>query len=440
MSYSGTIRSIDNTLNSLQCNYDNIIGSENPIVQIISLDIKGVFEDVRFGLRELIDLVQPEILEDVLEEYRVFKKCRELIAAYKDVIQKQLHDDLFITIKKAEEQYKELLNSIVLAISQKNDLLKDCAESIEEYMNEYECLYELRGLLEYSFRRACDKYSNELDELKKRAFTHDDWINLLRTEFDAMECVTTGQTDSLLKEERFSIFRYDTRFIHEPFLVSEIRNVLKADDIYLFNTLPESVIEALNYSCLDPMGDGNIDFLFKCVLRHNIIVSEIYPEKKKEFLTWMGKKPLDNQSSEQSKGNSEEKEIEASKTKKTRGPRFQVLFMKDGNKNIEDTKILKTEAERVKRYIRNNHLGDHTLNTSKDDNLNKMISCFWWRWHKKTFVGEDIPAAAIFRFLTEQCGLKTSVTQKSYTNKIKGIILDKPFDINMDKKIGGYFI
>ena len=287
MSYSGTIRRIDKALDALEADFQEFRDCNNSLVKIISSNISLIFEDVDVELHSLVGYIQPEILEDVLEAYRIFNRCRKLLSLYRVFFENQNNVELHDMIYKAEEQYKELLDSMFNAYRQQRQRLRECTQSIIEYMYEYDYCRCLPSLLQHEFRSRCEmEYTYKLDELKKKAFTPADWTRMLQTEFDAMEYVAQGQTSALANVERFSLYSNDMLFIHSSTLVKAIREELKADNIYLFDTFHQTVIDALEFSSLSDKSDEQLDLLFKCVLRHNIIIGEIYPEKKREFQKW----------------------------------------------------------------------------------------------------------------------------------------------------------
>lgn len=114
------------------------------------------------------------------------------------------------------------------------------------------------------------------------------------------------------------------------------------------------------------------------------------------------------------------------------------LFIKIGSAN-EDVEAKKREAERLKKYLTNHHLSGRKLTTRKDDSLNEIVVAFLKRWQDSKLIGEQIPGAAVFRFLTEDIGLESEVTCESYAAKVKTFVTDIDVSIETDKEIGKSF-
>lgn len=128
---------------------------------------------------------------------------------------------------------------------------------------------------------------------------------------------------------------------------------------------------------------------------------------------------------------------EASATTKSRGPKTQYLFA-DVRGN-EDTSRTKTEAERVRKFVADHHMGNMQLDSKSTNRLNLLVACFWYRWNERKWVSQEPQGAAIYRFFTEQCGLECAVLQKAFSTKICNIINAGKKDYQIYDDLDSYF-
>ena len=127
----------------------------------------------------------------------------------------------------------------------------------------------------------------------------------------------------------------------------------------------------------------------------------------------------------------------ASAPAKPRGPKTQYLFA-DVRGN-EDTSRTKTEAERVRKFVADHHMGNMQLDSKATNRLNLLVACFWYRWNERKWVSQEPQGAAIYRFFTEQCGLKCAVLQKAFSTKICNIINAGKKDYQIYDDLDSYF-
>lgn len=104
--------------------------------------------------------------------------------------------------------------------------------------------------------------------------------------------------------------------------------------------------------------------------------------------------------------------------KSARGPRMRYLFVKNGYDYEEDEAVKEREKERFLSYLSQHDLKSRELVCKKDDTLNKTIVCFLKCWKERNMISDPPCFPAIFRFLRDDCGLKSSITERSYANKI----------------------
>lgn len=101
-----------------------------------------------------------------------------------------------------------------------------------------------------------------------------------------------------------------------------------------------------------------------------------------------------------------------------RGPQKQALFI-NGKSTKEDVQTKNKEKQRFLHYLSEHKLSSRHLNCNKEDLLNDIITCFLKIWQDYKLITDSPSGAAIFRFLTVDCQIKSDVTEQSYSNKIK---------------------
>lgn len=105
-------------------------------------------------------------------------------------------------------------------------------------------------------------------------------------------------------------------------------------------------------------------------------------------------------------------------TPSSRGPRKQFLFI-DGKPTVENEQVRRREKARFRAYLSAHKLGSRQLTCLREDLLNEVVICFLLRWIELELIAERPSGGAVFRFLTEECGLVSTVTERSFSNKIK---------------------
>lgn len=113
------------------------------------------------------------------------------------------------------------------------------------------------------------------------------------------------------------------------------------------------------------------------------------------------------------------------KTRKSRGPRKKFLFALDGIDTKENETVKMREKERLKTYLSKHCLKSRKLVCTKDDTLNKTIVCFLKKWMGMGLTTEGPSGSAVFRFLTEDCGIESDVQEKAYGNRVKEWMKEK---------------
>lgn len=118
-------------------------------------------------------------------------------------------------------------------------------------------------------------------------------------------------------------------------------------------------------------------------------------------------------------------EDHSAKAEKPRGPRKKFLFIHDGIDTKENAVVKQREKERLCSYLSQHCLKSRKLVCTKEDTLNKTIVCFLLKWMEKGLTAEEPSGGAVFRFLTEDCGIVSEVQEKAYANRVKEWIKDK---------------
>ena len=121
-----------------------------------------------------------------------------------------------------------------------------------------------------------------------------------------------------------------------------------------------------------------------------------------------------------------------------RGQQKQYLFT--GSKPTEENgEVRDMEKHRFMRYLSDHKLGSRRLTCQTGDTLNDVVTCFAIEWQARGLTAEPPSGRAIFRFLTEECGLQSEVTELSYANKIKHRLRSKEYTVETQKEVNLYF-
>lgn len=131
-------------------------------------------------------------------------------------------------------------------------------------------------------------------------------------------------------------------------------------------------------------------------------------------------------------------EVEKVKEKKSVGPKKKYLFIKDGNEHIEDSAVMRREKDKFMKYLSKHNLSSRPLTSAKDDTLTSVFVCFWKCWCDNNLVASSPTGPAIFRFLTEECSLKTEVTQKAFSNVVVSVLKAGSFSVQTYRDVSAY--
>lgn len=120
------------------------------------------------------------------------------------------------------------------------------------------------------------------------------------------------------------------------------------------------------------------------------------------------------------------------------GPRKQFLFI-DGRPYCEHVAVRECEKKRFMNYLSRHKLGSRPLVCLKDDTLNDVVTCFVLHWQERGLTAAKPSGGAIFRFLTETCGMATQVTEDSYSNEIKERLNRKRYTVETYRQVSQSF-
>lgn len=144
-----------------------------------------------------------------------------------------------------------------------------------------------------------------------------------------------------------------------------------------------------------------------------------------------------------------EEEALCGKEKPSPGPRKQYLFIegdasweKQGKRrdpSKENVVVCRRERDRFLRYLSKHCLSNRELTCIKGDVLNDVVACFLVEWRHKGLIAQNFAGSAVWRFLTAECGLKTTVTVKAYGKEIKEWVEARIYQVDTQEMVRGYF-
>lgn len=112
-----------------------------------------------------------------------------------------------------------------------------------------------------------------------------------------------------------------------------------------------------------------------------------------------------------------------------RGIKNKFLFPQNGNESVKNGRLTQCEKRRFLHYLSKHSLDGRMLVSTRDDAINKAVVCFVRIWKDQKLTASKPSGRAIFRFLTQDCGLKTEITIESYANKMNEWLKGKQQDV-----------
>lgn len=143
------------------------------------------------------------------------------------------------------------------------------------------------------------------------------------------------------------------------------------------------------------------------------------------------KKPKDSDGKEE-KGSEEEGSTGENPEEENplkRGIKNKFLFPQNGNESVKNGRLTQCEKRRFLHYLSKHSLDGRMLVSTRDDAINKAVVCFVRIWKEQELTASKPSGRSIFRFLTQDCGLKTQITIESYANKMNEWLKEKQQDV-----------
>ena len=128
------------------------------------------------------------------------------------------------------------------------------------------------------------------------------------------------------------------------------------------------------------------------------------------------------------------KELKSEGMKELGNERVKRLFMTDGAEDVERTE---GEKNRFLNYLAEHHWGKKQVDCYKDNPINKAIVCFCVKWKRLRYIDKPSPAA-VYRFLTETCGLECASETAAITASL-GRLLKADYDRDTFDDVENYF-
>ena len=114
--------------------------------------------------------------------------------------------------------------------------------------------------------------------------------------------------------------------------------------------------------------------------------------------------------------------------------RTKKLFMTNG---VEDMQRTEGEKNRFLNYLAEHHWGKKQVDCYKDNPINMAIVCFCVKWKRLRYIDKPSPAA-VYRFLTETCGLECASETAAITASL-GRLLKADYDRDTFDDVENYF-
>lgn len=154
----------------------------------------------------------------------------------------------------------------------------------------------------------------------------------------------------------------------------------------------------------------------------------IYQGKTEQKMEGKNQKPGCKEEEGSEEDDSKEENPEEESPQK-RGIKNKFLFPQNGNESVKNGRLTQCEKRRFLHYLSKHSLDGRMLVSTRDDAINKAVVCFVRIWKEQELTASKPSGRAIFRFLTQDCGLKTEITIESYANKMNEWLKEKQQDV-----------
>lgn len=141
-------------------------------------------------------------------------------------------------------------------------------------------------------------------------------------------------------------------------------------------------------------------------------------------------KPQDKK--QESKDKTPQSTSKTSSSSKPSPSKLKPLFVHDADNAWEENAVVRRrERDRFMKYLSLHKMGNRELTTTKDDTLNSIVACFLIVWRDNGWIAKDFSGNAVHRFLHEECGIRSGISEQSYANKIVKWVKDKSYSIDV---------
>lgn len=291
--YSEAVRDLENALKEFDETLLSIICDDNPIIETFSKDVKNVLDELNSAISEFVQYRQVEILDDILDERRLFGMCDSLISKCRMLFPKQIMymsqkvsavtDEHKLFLKDLNHKLLDLVNELMDSLVTVSNTIRENRTHInaflallkEEYRNYYKDCYR-----KYSIELR--KETKEFKEYPGAPITEQIWGGVLGCLFSAMELAIQGQLIAI-KEDDKKYAAYDKDLLtHESGLIAKLSLAMGDETLFDFEYAAEPHIDL--YSELN---NDNLILFFWMLMRHDMIICEMNPEQSKKLESWL---------------------------------------------------------------------------------------------------------------------------------------------------------
>lgn len=141
--------------------------------------------------------------------------------------------------------------------------------------------------------------------------------------------------------------------------------------------------------------------------------------------------PQEDKELEEGKENGKTSKASQASTPPTKQRNLKPLFPQANNPREEDTEVRRRERDNLLKYLSLHNMGKRNLTTRQNDTLNYIVESFLVVWKNKGLIDKYFSGNAVYRFLHEECGIKTEIDEQSYANKITPWVREKKYSIDV---------
>lgn len=284
-------------LSHLEASLKQIEDDRNPIVAIMSLDLKQYFEEVRTSLHGYLSKRVSPHLELLLEEKHLFGHANILMGNYKMIFKRQdvylgekinnvtgtPRNDILVFFEYLESQLGEIKSSLT-------ELSRDfSSHRTDNDVLKYLLEESLRNYARKEYKRVERNLKHEAQNFKaahNAPLTPEVWNKVLDNENEALKVAAAGK---LVNEECKDIQKIECFILNEckggraeEALLKKILQVGMDDTLFDLSHALDPEVDLLS-----SLETSKIPMFHELVLRHNIIRCGIFPQLRREFDAWL---------------------------------------------------------------------------------------------------------------------------------------------------------